>query len=41
MCPNVPECALVWGLNVPLPAVLQSAETPVCKAYVVCWDATY
>ena len=26
--PNVPECALVLGLIVPLPAVVESAEKP-------------
>ena len=40
MCPNVPECALALGLNVPLPAVIESAENPFCNAYVVCRDAT-
>ena len=31
MCPNVPECAEVVGLNVPLPAVVESAEIPLCN----------
>ena len=40
MCSNVPECALVLGLNVPLLAVDESAEIPLCKACLVCRHAT-
>ena len=31
LCPNVPECAEVWGLNVRLSAVVEGAEIPHCK----------